>query len=331
MRKILHTMMLMAVLPVVVWGSNSAPRRHVAYHEMLQAARRADVALRSLYYHKVAQGLADDKLDPNQTGVIGVEYSTITSTTGSLKAKRTGANPDFAAYIVRELIDHGFTMNDTVIVTMTGSFPGVNLAVLLALETLGIPSVRISSLGASSYGANQENFTWLDMEDALFVERKLNQRSDCVTLGGTGDVGGGLPEDGKWKLRRTTERLGYKITEATSLRRQSALRRKLLGSPQKYKLLINVGGNQAMLGKGPQGRELPGGWIDPREFTYRNGEDSTFNGIVFDFLEDEVPVLNLLHIEDIAKSSGIPIDPQPLPKIGESPVYFEDAAAIKTP
>lgn len=286
------------------------------------------IALRSLYYHKVALGLSDDVLDPNQTGVIGVEFSTITSTVGSLKAKRTGANPDFAAYIVRELIDHGLTSDDTVLVTMTGSFPGVNLAVLLALETLGIPSVRISSLGASSYGANQESFAWLDMEDVLCVERKLNQRSDYVTLGGTGDVGGGLPEDGKWRLRRTAERLGYNVVESGSLRRQSALRRKLLGSPQIYKLLINIGGNQAMLGKSKHGRGLPGGWIDPMEFTYRNGEDNSLAGIVFDFLAEDVPVLNLLHIEDVAKSAGIPIDPHPLPKIGDSPVYCENPASV---
>lgn len=286
------------------------------------------IALRSLYYHKVALGLADDVLDPNQTGVIGVEFSTITSTVGSLKAKRTAANPDFAAYIVRELIDHELTSDDTVLITMTGSFPGVNLAVLVGLETLGIPSVRISSLGASSYGANQESFAWLDMEDVLYVERKLNQRSDYVTLGGTGDVGGGLPEDGKWRLRRTAERLGYNVVESGSLRRQSALRRKLLGSPQKYKLLINIGGNQAMLGKSKHGRELPGGWIVPKEFTYRNGEDSSLAGILFDFLAEDVPVLNLLHIEDVAKSAGIPIDPQPLPKIGDSPVYCENPASV---
>lgn len=323
MKKILRFVVLL--LPLLCLAAGDSPRRHAAYHKMAEAARRDLVAMRSLYYHKVAHGLDDDMLDPNQTGVIGVEFSSITSTTGSLKAKRTGANPDFAAYIVRELVDHGITKRDTVLVTMTGSFPGVNLAVLAALETMGIPSVRISSLGASSYGANQESFTWLDMEDALYVERKLEKRSDFVTLGGTGDVGGGLPEEGRYRLRHTAERLGYKMTEARSLRRQSALRRKLLGSPERYKLLINVGGNQAMLGKGKEGRELPGGWIDPTSFAYRDGDSTSFDGIVFDFLADGIPVLNLLHIEDIANTAGIPVDPQPLPKIGESPVYYERA------
>ena len=321
MGKILRFAVLL--LPLLCLSAQDSPHRHAAYREMTEAARKDLIALRSLYYHKVAHSLDDDALDPNHTGVIGVEFSTITSTTGYLKAKRTGANPDFAAYVVRELAEHHITRKDTVLVTMTGSFPGVNIAVLNALETLDIPSVRISSLGASSYGANQESFTWLDMEDALYVERKLEKRSDFVTLGGTGDVGGGLPEEGKYRLRHTAERLGYKVTEARSLRRQSALRRKLLGLPQKYSLLINVGGNQALLGKGKEGGELRGGWINPNGFGESDGDDETLEGIVFEFLEAGIPVLNLLHIEDIATAAGIPIDPQPLPKIGESPVYFE--------
>ena len=328
MRKLLFTLILF--IPLVVRGAQESPKRHIAYDQMITAARREQVALRSLYFHKVALGLADDKLDPNETGVIGVEYSTITSTLGTLKSKRTAANPDFAAYIVRELVDHGYTKNDTVLVTMTGSFPGMNLAVLIALETLGIPSVRISSLSASSYGANQEDFTWLHMEDVLYLERKLSQRSDHVTLGGTGDVGGGLPEEGKRKLRRTAEKLGYQVIEAKSLRGQAAQRRKLRGSPETYKLLINIGGNHAMLGKGPQGRELPGGWNDPRDFASVSGSGE-FSGIIFDFLSEGVPVLNLLHIEDIAKSSGIAIDPQPLPKIGASPIYYEHPAEVSAP
>jgi poly-gamma-glutamate system protein len=329
MRKILCSIGFFGLFfPWLVTFAGTSPRKHSAYDQMIEAARRESTALRSLYYHKVALNLEEEALDPNQTGVIGVEYSTITSTTGLLKAKRTGANPDFAAYVVRELVDHGITSDDTVLVTMTGSFPGVNLAVLMALETLGIPSVRISSLGASSYGANQEHFTWLDMEDALYVERKLRQRSDYVTLGATGDVGGGLPEEGKWRLRRTAKKLGYELTESRSLRRQSSLRRKLLGSPQDYKLLINVGGNQAVLGKGKEGRELPGGWNNSDSFKEGDRDNESLEGIMFEFLEAGVPVLNLLHIEDIANSAGIPIDPQPLPKIGESPVYYEDPSSV---
>jgi poly-gamma-glutamate system protein len=289
---------------------------------MIEAAVKMQLAELSLYERKRELGLYDEQLDPGRSGVIGVEYSRITTTLGYPKAKRSAANPDFAAYILRELTDHGVGAGDSVLVAMTGSFPGMNLAVLFALETLQVRSFRISSLGASSYGANQEEFTWLDMEDYLVRDGHLSHRSNLVSLGGTGDVGGGLPPGGRTILRQKAKQFGYPILTGSSLRRQTRKRRELAGDPHDYHLLINIGGNQAMLGKGPQGRQLPGGWIEPDQNPWPapNGDD--LSGIVFDFLTAGVPVLNLLHIEDIATAAGIPFDPPTLPEIGTSPVYF---------
>lgn len=215
----------------------AAPSRHPAYSLMLEAAKRQKRAEAVLYLQKLALGLFDGELDPHRTGLIGVEYSTITTTLGSLKAKRTAANPDFAAYVVRVLTDHGIGAGDSVLVTMTGSFPGMNLAALVALETLNVSSLRVCSLGASSYGANQEAFTWLDIEDTLYRDGMLMYRSDFVTLGGTGDVGGGLPVDSKRFLRRKADSLGYSFLKSRSLKTQSALRREQLGLPRGYALL----------------------------------------------------------------------------------------------
>lgn len=295
---------------------------HPAFPLMVEAATRERAAQQVLHAHKLALGLLSDTLDPLRTGLIGVEFSPITTTPGSLKAKRTAANPDFAAYIVRELVDHGIGSGDSVLVAMTGSFPGLNLAVLTALETLHASSLRICSLGASSYGANEPAFTWLDMEDLLCRERVLARRSDCVTLGGTGDVGGGLTDEGKLLLRRKAEDLGYPVLETTSLRKQAALRREIVGSPRTYALLINIGGNQAMLGRGPEGRELPGGWNEPPDAGARPDSSGESDGIIFDFLEARVPVFNLLHIEDIATAAGLPFDPSAFSEPGTSPVYF---------
>lgn len=289
---------------------------------MIEAAAKMQLAEVALYERKRELGCHDEQLDPHRSGVIGVEFSPITTTIGYPKAKRTAANPDFAAYIVRELMDHGVGAGDSVLVAMTGSFPGMNLAVLFALETLDVWSFRISSLGASSYGANQEEFTWLDMEDHLVRSGLLSHRSNFASLGGTGDVGGGLPPGGRTVLRKKAEQLGYPILSGRSLRRQTRKRRELVGNPRDYHTLINIGGNQAMLGKGPLGRQLPGGWIEPElnPWTEPNGDE--LSGIIFDFLTAGVPVLNLLHIETIAAAAGIPFDPQVLPEIGTSPVYF---------
>lgn len=308
---------LFVTLPVL-----GQQRFHPAYDLMVGAAVKMQLGEQFLYQRKVMLGLQNDELDPHRSGVIGEEFTRITSTVGYLKAKRTAANPDFAAYIVRELVDHGIGEGDSVFVSMTGSFPGLNLAVLIALETLDVWSFRIASLGASSYGANQEKFTWLDMEDLLVRKGILLQRSNVVSLGGTGDVGAGLPSGGKTVLRKKANRLGYPILSSRSLRQQTERRREIAGKPSDYHLLINIGGNQAMLGKGSQGRELPGGWIDPLSNVWPDSSEEDLSGVVFDFLAAGVPVLNLLHIEDIAAAAGIPFDTPVMPEIGTSAVYY---------
>lgn len=317
------TILLLLAMGVFVTSVRaSSTRPHPAYNMMVEAARRMKAAEETVYSEKLKLALYDPTLDPNRTGLIGVEFSQITSTVGSLKAKRTATNPDFAAYIVRELVEHGFTYSDSVVITMTGSFPGLNLAVILALETLDIPSLRICSMGASSYGANQPEFTWLHIEDALLKTGLIRRRTDYVTLGASGDVGRGLPPGGKTLLRKTARKMNYPVIKSATSRTQAEERRRILGAPEHYSLLINIGGNQAMLGKDKKGRELPGGWIEPNSSEWPAEDGDELGGILFDFLRAGVPVLNLLHVEEIAGSSGIPSDPQPMPRPGETPVYF---------
>jgi poly-gamma-glutamate system protein len=326
MRMIRHSISLtLAVLiltALCITIGYAKERHHAAYALMIEAAQQEQHAEEALYARKLSLGLYDSTLDPNRTGLIGKEYSSITTTIGYLKAKRTATNPDFAAYIVRELVDHGIGTGDTVLVTMTGSFAGLDLAVLMALETLHIPSLRVCSIGASSYGANQEEFTWLDIENLLVEKHLLKRRSDFATLGGSGDVGGGINKDSRLALRRKAERMGYTILKSRSAKSQRKLRREELGPPQRYALLINIGGNYAMLGGDP-GRELPGGWIEPYIDSLETDDTpDEVEGIVFDYLEDGVPVLNLLHIEDIATAAGIPFDPPVPPPPGEAAFYF---------
>jgi poly-gamma-glutamate system protein len=319
MKRIAVIVLLAIHILVSAWA---IPQRHRVYPLMLDAAKAMRAAETTLYDHKSELGLVEATNDPLHTGLIGVEYSRITTTIGSLKAKRTATNPDFAAYIVRELSDHGLGIGDSILVTMTGSFPGMNLAVLSALDELKTSTLRIVSLGASSYGANQEDWTWIDIEDLLVREGKLSTRSNVVSLGGGGDIGGGMTKGARSFLKRKAERLGYPIIAARTSKKQARLRRSLIGSIQNYKLVINVGGNQAMLGNGPQGRALPGGWIPPNLNPWRNEHDDDINGIIFESLNAGVPVLNLLHIEDIATAANLPVDSTFFAEPGTAPLYF---------
>ncbi|MCB1059827.1 MAG: poly-gamma-glutamate system protein [Calditrichaeota bacterium] len=298
-----------------------AAKKTSANDHMLSAAQHMQRASRQIYLTKQSLGLVNEKDDFNRTGLVGEEYTPLTTTNGYLPAKRSATNPDFAAYLTKLLLEQKLSKTDTVLVTMTGSFPGLNLALLCALEELKIPSLRIASLGSSSYGANQIELTWLDMEDVLYREGLLEHRSDFVTLGGTGDIGGGLEEETIELLRRKCARLGYALIESGNKRAQYEERLQLFGDPKNYALLINAGGNHLMLGTGPEGRELPGGFIRPGSAAWERDVSATSGGLVFDFLFSGIPVLNLLHVEDLAESAGIPVDPAPLPRLGTSPVY----------
>lgn len=299
-----------------------AATRHKHYDKMLAASQTMHRAEREIYLTKSRLGLLNEKDDVNRTGLIGEEYTVLTTTSGFLTAKRTATNPDFAAYLVRLLIEQGLTKDDSVLVTMTGSLPGLNLALVCALEQLEIPSFRVASLGSSSYGANQIDITWIDMEDILVREGILHRRSDLVTLGGTGDIGGGLAPETIDALRRKCARLNYPLLESGNKRAQYEERMELVGDPKGYSLLINVGGNHLMLGTGPGGRELPGGFIRPDGNDWERNVSTTSGGIVFDFLHSGVPVLNLLHVEELAMQAGIAVDSVPFPRLGTSSVYF---------
>ena len=129
-------------------------------------------------------------------GMIGSEWSEITTTLGSLEAKRTAADPAFAALLVRLLHDAGAGPSSTVGVVLSGSFPSLGLAALAAVQAVGARAVVISSLGSSSFGANQPEVTWLDMESYVAAHGGLRYRSAMVTMGAEGDTGGGSERGG---------------------------------------------------------------------------------------------------------------------------------------
>ncbi|GAI91752.1 unnamed protein product, partial [marine sediment metagenome] len=44
-------------------------------------------------------------------------------------------------------------------------------------------------------------------------------------------------------------------------------------------------------------------------------------GLIFEYQNLGVPIVHLLNIRDLAVKNGLPIDPMPLPEIGEGGVY----------
>lgn len=124
-------------------------------------------ALAILGEEAAARGIPiDPGLDPDRTGLVGSALSPLTTTLGSLAAKRTGLQPDAAALMAR-LPPGGRPGGRPGRRGYLGACSGFAMAALIAAETLGAETTCIVSLGASTYGANQVTFTLADMVGTL--------------------------------------------------------------------------------------------------------------------------------------------------------------------
>ena len=125
------------------------------YAVKLQAAQTLQGWMDDVKRYKLEAGLAITPYDTHQTGMIGDEYTPITTSLGSEEAKRTTANADMAALLVQMLTEAGVETGDTIGAGFSGSFPTMNLALLAACEAMQVKVIYIASLGASTFGANQ--------------------------------------------------------------------------------------------------------------------------------------------------------------------------------
>ena len=152
-----------------------------SYDIKVKAAMNMQESMNILKSSRMVSGVfIDDENDPNETGLVGSPFSLITTDEGDLDAKLTTLDPNFAAGMVELMTQLSLQKGDTVAVLMTGSMPGANVAVLTALKSLSVIPVTITSVGASQWGANQVDFTWLDMEKILF--EKINEIRKSFTV-----------------------------------------------------------------------------------------------------------------------------------------------------
>jgi poly-gamma-glutamate system protein len=284
--------------------------------EEIHAARLMSQALESLRLARLARNLPlEPVLDPNATGMIGWEYSDITTTLGYLPAKRTSTNPAFAGLMVRLLREAGCQAGDKVGVTFTGSFPALNVAVLAACAALNLEPRIVSSVGASSYGANIPGFTWLDMEKHLYNNGIFPYISLAVSYGGVVETGGGIDGTGLELAREAVERHGAPLLaegDYSQVAGDVARRKALLDANGRLACYINVGGALTALGWVASSARLDNGLL--REIP---PERDPARGLIFLYMEEKIPVIHLLNIDRLARRYALPVDPIPLPEADE--------------
>lgn len=288
------------------------------YARKLAASQRAEACFQSIAQLKEEMGLETDPVaDINKTGMIGLEYSFITTTIGNLEAKRTSTNPNMAAIVVDMFTELGLQPGDRIAINCSGSFPALNIAVLCAAEAMELNPYLISSFGASTHGANDPSLTWLDMEHHLYEQGLLSHRSDRFSIGGMEDIGKEMDPNLRETITTRIQGYGYELFYDEDLIHNVRTRYEIYRAQGDVKCFINVGGNDASFGDSNIMVHADGGILTALP------EKDNSTGLVQLFLADGIPVIHLLNIKTLASEYGLPIDPVPLPTPGEGDVYFE--------
>jgi poly-gamma-glutamate system protein len=259
------------------------------------------------------------EFDPQRSGLVGLENSIITTNQGGRESKQTTVNPNWAAVAVKLLADAGVGEGDLVAVTVSGSFPAMNLAVYSALEALGADAIIIASASSSQWGANVPGFAWLDMERELRNAGVISMKPIYASLGGIEDRGIGISEEGIRSLKRSIDRADIEFIDPANYQEAVADRIAIFreySAERSYKAFVNVGGGATIVGP-------PG--IDDM---FKSGlqKDAPARAFAVDtvmgyFLQEEIPGIHFIGIKNLANRYGLPIAPiEPVP-VGNGGIY----------
>ncbi|MFC1561791.1 poly-gamma-glutamate system protein [candidate division KSB1 bacterium] len=313
-----------ALLPALVFFA----KRPLHYSDaMIEAARLMDSAVEAAGSYCEVSGVGIDYLvDPNRTGLIGPEYTGLTTTIGHLEAKRTTTNPDFAALIVHLLERAGVTAGDTIAVGCSASFPALMIASVTAVRALDAYPVVIISLGASSFGRTEIDFNLLDLYNLMLRKEIFTVPPAAVSVGGEDDIGSGFESDINNRLIQIIRESGVRFIYEPDLRHNVEERMDIYeggSSGGRIEAFINTGGSYANLGISPHVLDVRPG-LNMRITTLPPRDQ---RGVLFEMAARGIPVIHLLYIKGLSMNHGLPWDPVPLPETGESELIDEMAGA----
>jgi poly-gamma-glutamate system protein len=228
---------------------------------MHHAARLMEEALLVVQDHCEARGIViDPATDPNRTGLIGPETGGLMTTVGHLAAKRTTTSPEVAGLMAHLLQRAGVQPGDRVGIGCSGSFPGLLIATVAAVEARGALPVTILSLGASSYGATRSEFHLLDLHQLLLAAGVFRTPPEAVSLGGDRDIALELEPSSRAKLTAQILASGSPFILESDLEANVERRTALYLGPRREDKLaayVSIGGSQASLGTSPFVLGLP--------------------------------------------------------------------------
>ena len=279
--------------------------------------------------------------DPYDTRLVflNTENSPLLTDIGKYEAKSTVLKPNFSALIIDHFSKAGLSKGDTIAISMTGSMPGANIAVLIACETMGLEYISISSLGASSWGATDMSLSWPKMEKILFDNKFIVKVSDKFTYGGGADylkrgtryrkIYGGdskrfsvdslmmslYPEKTMDELFLLHGLSNDKVLNdstgsilKTSINKRISFYEKSCsdGSLLCFDAYVNVGGGVASFGyKGKNKLKDNYGYVKATDVLDILPSFEKRNSVMAKFSESNIPLINITEIEKLIKGSDI--------------------------
>ena len=293
------------------------------YDLLLRTSQKTAEAYAAIKNARLERNISIDRVnDPAESGLIGVVSSSITTNIGDLESKRTSVNPNWGAVIINYLKQAGVRPGDRVAISMTGSFPALNIATLIAVQEYGANPFWIVAGSSSAWGANIPEFSWLTMEKLLYDRKFLERRAIAASLGGNNDNGAGMSPEGRDSLRASIVRSGIPILEVTPLDSSIKTGLDLFKKATKHKkpaLFISLGGGAASLGTSEVASILKTGLNSPKKLL--DIEDQPVHGYISCLLKEGIPVLNITDILPLAKSSKQPIGPVITPTPGSGNLF----------
>lgn len=300
-----------------------------AYMEQkMAAATRTVRCFEAIRQHRIGgAGGIDPENDPEGSGLIGQEFTLTTTDRGVLEAKLTSVNPNFAALFVQYFHDVGLRPGDALAVAMTGSFPALNISALVAAEEMRLEPCVITSVGASMWGANDPDFTWLDMEKLLNDRGLLHTRSLAASLGGSNDRGRGMSPRGRELLGRAVTRNGIPLIKRPTVDEAIQDRIALFDEaawPRGIRAYVNIGGSSASIGTRLNGTLIKSGvnqTLRPYNWSMR--------GALHEYARRGVPVIHILRVATLAERAGFPVAPEIIPAVGEGAIFHREVYDLK--
>jgi poly-gamma-glutamate system protein len=292
------------------------------HDKMVRASFLAGRAYKAIRDHREQLGHRMLKAhDPLGTGMLGPSMSLVTTLPGHLDAKQASVNPNFAAVVVKYLLDLGAKPGDRVGIGCTGSFPALNIAVLAAAETLDLEVAMISSAASSQYGANHPEFMWPDMERLLEREGILNSRSLAISRGGFRDDACGMTQETRSRLDDAIARSEIPFLEPQSGGNpvDTRMRCYLEGARRSdFLAYINVGGGFMSVG-GTKGNDLLGSGLILPPISAET--DNVIDSVAHRFLEAGVPVINMINVLQLGRRHGLTVATVEPIQVGSGQVF----------